>query len=162
MNVKTNFLGWLLVEIFKKWCADSNLPTPGVILRQDKIGYISASGCGTAMEFSGSYLSMECRILDDHHEFNCKLTEEPKMCLKSPLVTVFCSKINFIGSNKQLKIVCAIRTSNAPLWQAIITIRHTYLDRQRKMFELRCKLNLKQGLGIVNSVPKRYSHYYHA
>ena len=31
MKKRTNFLGWLLGEIFKKWCAVSNYPTPGVI-----------------------------------------------------------------------------------------------------------------------------------
>ena len=56
------------------------------MLRQDYIGYISASGYGRAMKFFGSYLSMKCRILADHHEFGRKsqevIPEKPKMCLK--------------------------------------------------------------------------------
>ena len=44
------------------------------------------------MEFFGSYLSVKCRILAGHHEFGRKsqevIPEKPKMCLKSPRVTV--------------------------------------------------------------------------
>ena len=37
MKKRTNFLGWLLVEIFKKWCAVSNYPIPGVIWDRTKL-----------------------------------------------------------------------------------------------------------------------------
>ena len=37
MKKRTKFLGWLLVEIFKKWCAVSNYPTPGVIWDSTKL-----------------------------------------------------------------------------------------------------------------------------
>ena len=66
---------------------------------------IWASGGGRAMEFVGSYLSVECRILACHHEFGRKSQEvspeKPKMCLKSSRVTVLSGNINLkIGKSE--------------------------------------------------------------
>ena len=59
------------------------------------------------MEFFGSYLSVKCRILAGHHEFGRKsqevIPEKPKMCLKSPRVTVL--------KHRKLKDVTNIHTS---------------------------------------------------
>ena len=74
------------------------------MLRQDYIGYISASGYGRAMKFFGSYLSMEYQTLAGYHEFSRKLREvipeKPKICLKSPRVMVEhfpCTSITIAG-----------------------------------------------------------------
>ena len=59
------------------------------------------------MEFFGSYLSMKSRIMADHHESGRILQEvipeKPKMCLKSPRVTVF-----KIKSHSYLKYRCSM------------------------------------------------------
>ena len=53
----------------------SQITPPRDDLRQDKFGYISASGCGRAIEFFGSQLTVECPILAGHHEFRRKVKE---------------------------------------------------------------------------------------
>ena len=62
------------------------------MLRQDYIGYISASGYDMGMKSFGSYLSMECQTLAGYHEFSRKLREfipeKPKIWIKSPRVTI--------------------------------------------------------------------------
>ena len=67
-------------------------------LRQDYIGYISASGCGRTMEYFGIYQSMKCWVLTGCHEFGGKskevIPEKPEMCFKSLQVTVLQSKRN--------------------------------------------------------------------
>ena len=56
------------------------------------------------MEFFGSYLSVKCRILAGHHEFGRKsqevIPEKPKMCLKSPRVTVVVVSGDYEGEDR--------------------------------------------------------------
>ena len=76
MKEKKNHLSWFIISggIQEMVCC-LKLPHPGDDLRQDKFGYISASGCGRAIEFFGSQLTVECPILAGHHEFRRKVKE---------------------------------------------------------------------------------------
>ena len=59
---RTNFLGWLLVEIIKKWCAVSSYPDPGVIWDRTNLAISQLLGMVERWNFFGVIWALNIRL----------------------------------------------------------------------------------------------------
>ena len=59
---RTNFLGWLLVEIIKKWCAVSSYPDPGVIWDRTNLAISQLLGMIERWNFLGVIWASDVRF----------------------------------------------------------------------------------------------------